>query len=57
MSGRYHLKDTDKELSLWKKKQRLRGIYKQWKCGLVQFEDLDVEDQYLLKKYYHVDEP
>ena len=47
-------KNTDVELSMYKKKMRLRGIYKQWKVGLVQWEDISVEDQMLLKRYYGV---
>ena len=56
MPGKYYIKDTDKELSLWKKKKRLRGLYKQWKVGLINFEDLDPEDQLLLERYYGVGE-
>lgn len=51
-----HLKNTDAELSMWKKKQRLRGIYKNWKVGALQWEDISPEDQMLLIKYYHAGE-
>lgn len=56
--GRYtaHLKNTDVELSMYKKKLRLRMIYKQWKVGLIMWEDIDFEDQELLKRYYGVQE-
>ena len=59
MPGRYisDKKNTDAELSMWKKKQRLRGIYKQWKCGLITWDQIDPEDQMLLEKYYHVRDP
>jgi hypothetical protein len=52
--GRYtaHLKNTDAELSMWKKKQRLRSIYKQWKCGLLDWSMISKEDQELLIRYY-----
>ena len=58
MPGRYvaHLKDTNKELSFYKQKLRLRTIYKQWKVGLLSWDDIDVQDQLLLKKYYGVDQ-
>lgn len=49
-------KDTDAELSMWKKKQRLRGIYKQWKCGLIHWDDVEESDKELLIKYYHAGE-
>lgn len=56
MPGRYtsHLKNSDVELSMYKKKLRLRTIYKQFKVGLIQWEDIAVEDQELLKRYYGV---
>ena len=58
MPGKYysHLKDTDKELSFFKKKQRLRMIYKQYKVGLIQWEDISDEDKFLLRRYYGVEE-
>lgn len=57
MPGKYvsHLKSTDKELSFYKKKMRLRGIYKQWKVGLVSWEQISPEDKLLLQKYYGVE--
>lgn len=51
-----HLKSTDKELSFYKQKLRLRTIYKQWKVGLLSWDDIDVQDQLLLRKYYGVEE-
>ena len=57
MPGKYysHMKNTDKELSFFKKKQRLRMIYKQWKVGYLSWEKIDSEDQELLRKYYGVE--
>ena len=47
-------KNTDVELSFYKKKMRLRGIYKKWKVGLISWEEIDSQDQFLLQKYYGV---
>jgi hypothetical protein len=44
----------DEEVTVWKRKRRLRGIYKQWKNGLILWEDISPEDQILLQKYYGV---
>jgi hypothetical protein len=46
------MKNTDKELSFFKKKQRLHSVYKQWKVGLIQWEDISEDDKLLLEKYY-----
>jgi len=32
----------------------LRSVYKQWKVGLISWEDVSPEDQLLLEKYYGV---
>jgi hypothetical protein len=56
MPGKYtsHLKNTDRELSFYKEKVRLRSVYKKWKVGLISWEDVAPEDQLLLEKYYGV---
>jgi hypothetical protein len=46
--------DAEKALSFHKKKQQLRMKYKQWKVGLIVWDDLNEEEQYLLTKYYGV---
>ena len=42
------------ELSFHKKKLRLHGIYKRYKVGMISWEEIDIEDQNLLVKYYGV---
>jgi hypothetical protein len=58
MSGKYtaNLKNTDKELSFYKEKVRLRSVYKKWKVGLIHEDDISPEDMILLRKYYGVDQ-
>lgn len=46
---------SDDELSMWKKKQRLRSIFKRYKVGMIQWEDIDYDDKLLLVKYYGLD--
>jgi len=41
----------------YKEKQRLHMVYKQWKVGLIAWDDIDPLDQALLMRYYGVDGP